>query len=186
MNRQNHYFFAIELPEEIKRSLSNWVTKLKHTYTYKSWVHPSDYHLTLAFLGSASQSMLDDAVNELKSIISQHMSFPLAITGLGTFGLESSPRILWADVSKQAQLFDIQRDVWKACTKIGFKLDTKPFTPHITLARRCLELMDAGSLQQVVEKLPPIDEFNIQSLVLYRTNLNTIPKYESIVKFPLI
>ena len=186
MNRQDHYFFAIELPEEIKRSLSDWVTKLNHTYRYKSWVHPNDYHITLAFLGSASQSRLDDAVNALNSIISQHTSFPLAITGLGTFGLESSPRILWADVSKQALLFDIQRDVWMACTKIGFKLDTKPFVPHITLARRCLEPLDAGSLQQVEGKLPPIDEFNVQSIVLYRTNLNTVPKYESIVKFPLI
>ena len=186
MNRQNHYFFAIEIPEEVKKSLSNWREILKDTYTYKSWVHPSDYHITLAFLGSAAESMLDDAMNVLESKISHYPSFPLFITGLGTFGQENSPRILWADVRTQPLLFEIQKDVWTACTKIGFKLDQKPFTPHITLARRCLETLEVGSLKKVEGILPTIAEFNVPSLVLYRTNLNTIPKYEPIVKFPFL
>ena len=185
MNRQSHYFFAIELPGEIKKSLSNWIATLKDTYTYKSWVHPSDYHITLAFLGSASQSMLDDAVKILDKKISQYSPFPLVITGLGTFGMENSPRILFADVQKQPLLFEVQKEVWTTCTKIGFKLDTKPFKPHITLARRCLKSMEVGSLKHVEGKLPAIDEFHVQSLILYRTNQNTIPIYEPIVKFPL-
>ena len=185
MNRQDHYFFAIELPKEVKESLGDWVTELKHIYSYKSWVHPSDYHITVAFLGGASQSMLDGAIKLLQSKIKEHSSFPLTITGLGTFGMKDSPRILWADVRKQPLLYELQKDVWTACTKIGFELDTKPFTPHITMARRCLEKTEGGSIDQVEDSLPFIPEFKVRHLVLYRTNSHSIPKYEPIVKFRL-
>ena len=186
MNRQNHYFFAIEIPKEAKESLGRWVIELKHLYSYKSWVHPSDYHITLAFLGSASQDMLDDAVNFLRSKTKEHSVFPLMISGLGTFGMKNSPRILWADVKKQPLLYAIQEDVWAACKSVGFKLDTKPFTPHITIARRSMEQMEEGSLDQVEESLPSISEFIVRYLVLYRTNSHSTPKYEPIVRFPLM
>lgn len=186
MNRQNHYFFAIELPKEIKESLHQWAAELERKYAFKSWVHPSDYHITLAFLGSASHSMLDDAVNLLKSRSEQFVSFILTIKGLGTFGRGNQPRILWADVKKQPILYDVQRNVWNACISIGFKLDTKPFTPHITVARRCTETMGKDSLRQLEDSLPSIPEFQVQHLVLYQTNSQSIPKYEPIVKFPLV
>lgn len=185
MNRQNHYFFAIELPSEVKEWLSHWADELRRIYSYKSWVHPSDYHITLAFLGSASPEILENAVQHVQTEVKHHTSFPLSITGLGTFGVEKRPRILWADMRKQLSLYEMQKDVWHACSRIGFKLDTKPFHPHITIARRCLEDMDRESFGQVENSLPVLPEFMVQHLVLYQTNSHSVPKYEPIVRFPL-
>ncbi len=186
MNRQNHYFFAIELPLEIKESLSQWARELERIYSFKSWVHPSDYHITLAFLGCAPQNMLDDTVDLLQSKSEQLVSFPLTIKGIGTFGRENQPRILWADVRKQPILFEVQKNVWNACARTGFKLDTKPFKPHITLARRCMETIEKDQMRKIEESLPSIPEFQVQNLVLYKTNSQSTPKYEPIVTFPLV
>lgn len=185
MNRQNHYFFAIELPKEVKESLGHWANELKRMYSYKSWVHPSDYHITLAFLGSASPEMLENTVQKVRTGVKHLASFPLTIKGLGVFGVENRPRILWAGIRKQSSLYDLQQDVWNACSSIGFKLDTKPFSPHITIARRCLEDMDTVSFGQVENSLPFIPEFKVQHLVLYQTNSQSIPKYKPIVRIPL-
>jgi 2'-5' RNA ligase len=185
MNRQNHYFFAVELPRETKESLGHWAMELERKYPFKSWVHESDYHITLAFLGHASQNMLDDAVDLLQAGKGQVNPFPLTIKGLGTFGAESRPRILWADVRKQAILYDLQKQVWNACTNVGFQLDTKPFTPHITIARRCMETINRDNLVQIEKSLPSIMEFTVGNFVLYRTNSQSIPKYEPIIRFPL-
>ena len=186
MKRQNHYFYAIELPEEAKDFLHRWATELKQTYSYKSWVHPSDYHITLAFLGSASQQMLNETTTLLHAKLKECSTFSLKITGLGTFGMEDSPRILWASVEAQPLLYELQGTVSSICTKAGFSLDKKAFTPHITIARRCQEKMEKGHIKQIEKSLPPISAFEVQNLVLYRTNMDSIPKYEPIVTYPLV
>ena len=185
MKRQ-HYFYAIELPGGAKDSLHQWVTELKQTYSYKSWVHPSDYHITLAFLGSASQRMLNDTATLLHTDLKDCSTFPLKIKGLDTFGMEESPRILWASVEAQPLLYELQGTVSCICTKAGFSLDKKSFTPHITIARRCQEKMEKGHIKQIEESLPSISAFEVQNLVLYRTNMDSIPKYEPIVTYPLV
>ena len=186
MDRKTHYFFAIELPNEVKDSLGQWATELERNHPFKSWVHPLDYHITLAFLGDAPQSMLEDTVKLLRKGNKQLVSFPLTINGLGTFGKENQPRILWADVKKQPLLYNLQKYVWNACTEIGFMLDKKAFTPHIKLARRCKVTMEKDSLRQMEDYLPSISEFKVEHLVLYKTNSQSIPKYEPIVTFPLV
>ena len=186
MKRQNHYFYAIELPDEVKVSLHRWATELKQTYSYKSWVHPSDYHITLAFLGNASQQMLNDTATLLHTELKECSTLPLKIKGLGTFGMEESPRILWASVEEQPLLYELQSKVWSICTKAGFSLDKKAFTPHITIARRCQEKMEKGHIEQIEKSLPPISVSKVQNLVLYRTNMDSFPKYEPIVIYPLV
>ncbi|KMY43446.1 hypothetical protein AC622_03715 [Bacillus sp. FJAT-27916] len=185
MNRRSHYFFALELPKECKRELNDWAGRAGDVYAFKSWVHPEDYHITLAFLGAAEQDKLKIALKLIEQKIAQYQPFLIEINGLGTFGQKDSPRILWADSEKSTMMQTVREMVYNACLEAGFELDTKPFVPHITLARRSKNKIEPGSITEWGSGLPRIEPCEIKNVVLYRTDTEKQPKYEPIVRFAI-
>jgi len=120
-------------------------------------------------------------------VIKNAKKFRLEINQLGTFGREQSPRVLWADIEYSSELHDIRNKVFSACEQAGFKLETRPFRPHITLARKWTGEEAFQSDKLVIwKKLQPDSlPFQVSEVVLYRTHLNQLPKYEAIAIFPL-
>ncbi|MBR8644101.1 hypothetical protein KEH51_03585 [[Brevibacterium] frigoritolerans] len=47
------FFFALVLPDDIKAYLNAVTEQLKPDFPFKKWLHPADYHITMAFLGNA-------------------------------------------------------------------------------------------------------------------------------------
>ncbi|MBY0124149.1 RNA 2',3'-cyclic phosphodiesterase [Bacillus sp. S/N-304-OC-R1] len=187
MEKQTHFFFAISLPIETKLKLKEECSIIKENLSFQRWVHHEDYHITLAFLGSAPNDKLQKAQKLVGEGIKDQKSFPLQITGLGVFGRPDSPRIFWADTYKEKRLSVIRDIVFSSCTEAGFQLETRPFKPHITLARKW-----AGSAplhaSRLEENNPFMDcplKFTASEVVLYQTHLDKTPKYEKIAIFPL-
>lgn len=56
-----HFFFAMKLPVETKKKLKEYCGNLSPKLPFSRWVHQEDYHITLAFLGSAPQEKLQKA-----------------------------------------------------------------------------------------------------------------------------
>lgn len=179
----HHYFFAVKLPQEVKILLSEWVESHKEDFPFGRWVHPEDYHITLAFLGYADGMKLQKAIETLGKFLSEERSFSLNLNKLGTFGSEKNPRIFWADVEKSDALNQIQKKVYQQCLGLGFELDKKPFRPHITLARKWMseEAFDPNKLTKVVED----NSFTVNEIILYETHLDKTPKYKEFASFPL-
>lgn len=78
--------------------------------------------------------------------------------------------------------------MFAACGKAGFQLETRPFRPHITLARKWIgdEPFQTGMLERLWGELQPEPlQFEASEVVLYQTNLNKTPKYEAKTIFPL-
>lgn len=174
-----HHFFAVALPEEVKSYLHQSSEELKKSFPYKRWVHPADYHITLAFLGHASFEQLQTVLNNIEQDMDQFSSFPLHIHQLNTFG----QRILWAGVKHSEPLHQLQHFIYNQCTSAGFQLDKRPYKPHITLAR---QWMGKQPLQK--EKLLQISMdqvFTVKDIVLYKTHMDRTPKYENIHTFTL-
>lgn len=187
MENKHHYFFAVKLPKEVKTFLNEWVQSHKEGYPFARWVHPEDYHITLAFLGFAEARMIQDAVKTMDNTLAKQRPFSLTLNKLGTFGPVKSPRIFWADVHQSDQLMQIQKEVYGQCISLGFELDKKPFSPHITLARK-------WKSEKPFEKEKLIDlkttegrgfEFQVNEIVLYETHLDKTPKYNEFASFPL-
>ncbi|WP_455662526.1 RNA 2',3'-cyclic phosphodiesterase [Pradoshia sp.] len=185
MNRKSHFFFALELPESCKRELNGWAGRIKETYSFKSWVHPEDYHITLAFLGFAKEERLKKACGLIETRIEGYEPLIIQLKGLGTFGQKDSPRILWADAEETKEMHPIRKMVYEACLEAGFELDTKPFVPHITLARRSKDIIGPNSITEWGRQLPAIEPQKIDHIVLYRTDTEKLPKYEAIARFEI-
>jgi len=187
MDHQSHFFFAIRIPEQTKLVIREHMEKIKERTPFSHWVHYQDLHITLAFLGSSSPDKLIEADKNVKAVLIDETAFTLKINKLGFFGSGTSPRVFWADTEENNHLQTIRKKVFSACAKAGFQLETRPFRPHITLARKWI-----GQQSFQIELLDLWEEFQPAPLsfiagevVLYQTHLNKTPKYEAIKIYPL-
>lgn len=94
--------------------------------------HPEDLHLTLVFLGPVTAEQYPCVVRAAGAV--NGMPFDLAIDQVGYW---SHPRVLWCAPTETPELLrtlvsDLQREL-KRC---AFKPERRPYSPHITLARK--------------------------------------------------
>jgi RNA 2',3'-cyclic 3'-phosphodiesterase len=183
---QTHYFFALKLPSETKLVIKEHMDKLKEVMPFSRWVHPQDLHITLAFLGHAPLEQLESAVRNVEEAIQGANLVKLQIDHLGTFGSITSPRIFWAGTEQSAGMQLVRERVFKACLDAGFKLETRPFKPHITIARKWAgdEPFKQNLLNMWQALQPTPLELTVREVVLYQTHLQKTPKYEEKTIFP--
>lgn len=188
MDRKAHFFFAVSLPEEVKKELNNLCLTIKEKLPFQRWVHQEDYHITLAFLGVASEDKLKEATKLVFKQLNGQSSFPLHINQLGVFGKKDSPRIFWADTAKEEQLTKIRELVFSACLEAGFELETRTYKPHITLARKWTgsNPFEEYCLKQNNPFINAPLTFQAKEVVLYQTHIDRFPKYEKIAAYPLL
>lgn len=188
MQHQTHYFLALALPAQTKELLFKWREMLEPRLPFKSWVHPEDLHITFAFLGGqASFKQLTAIKKVMAEIAKKHQNFTLQLNGLGIFGKSESPRILWAGVEESAPLRALQKDIYVACTELGFSLDKRKFTPHITIARRWKseQTFLTNDLNEIVRPKEDKSIVKATHFVLYQTHMNRTPKYQPLSIFSL-
>ena len=95
---------------------------------------PGQLHLTLHFHGE----LPDDRVLELKRELAgiRRTRFSLQIAGTGVFEQEPGLRgVLWAGVHLNPPLQRLYDAVTQLVAKLGLRLEDRPWSPHITLAR---------------------------------------------------
>lgn len=183
---QRHYFFALSLPEEIKLKLKEYCNQLKNSYPFARWVHEQDYHITLAFLGQASKEQLNQATVLVGQNLHDSHSFSLTIDALGIFGRKETPRIFFGGVQREEMLQEVRNQVFKACLAAGFQLETRPFHPHITFARKWQgDEQFPFATFEVEKRLVTTLTFQAKEIVLYESHLDREPKYEAIKTFTL-
>lgn len=186
LEQRTHFFFALRLPLEAKEALKDLSDHVKKEFPFSRWVHGQDYHITLAFLGFADNIQLKRAQDLIHQQTIDCESFPLKIDHLGVFGRKDSPRIFWAGVQTEERLHIVRKQVFLACEQVGFQLETRPFHPHITLARKWpIDTPFSITKFEVGKMLNKPLSFIGSEIVLYQTHLDKTPKYEAIATFPL-
>ena len=125
------YFLAIPLAEAIQDDLL--AVQPPHAPGIRL-IPKEELHLTLHFLGAVSPSKLDVAVAALKAV--EIKIFTMTVQGVGTFPPKGPPTVLWAGVVNCAPLMELHREVGNALSMaIAFQPESRPYSPHITLAR---------------------------------------------------
>jgi len=182
MTMNTHYFLAIGLPEAARQQIEDKKAMLQAAFPFKKWVHPQDYHLTLAFLGNAPEEQRSELTAILDNALYNTEKFTLNIDKLGVFGNEASPRIFWLGVDENPSLFRLQENVYAYCKQAGFTLEKRPFHPHMTLARKWAgqERFQADRLALESPFTEEMVSFDVSQFSLFQTHLNKEPKYEAI------
>lgn len=169
-------FIAVPLPEMVSDHIARWAQELGKHMSFRKWVHPQDYHITLQFLGDTKAGSVESVVSSLQAVAADQQPFELSLQGAGVFGPSTSPRILWTGISGEMEkLENLQQCVTSAMAPLGFQPEDRPYRPHITTARK----FTGGSLEtDLLNTGPEPVSWRADRLVLFRTNMHSVPMYE--------
>ncbi|MFN7962694.1 MAG: RNA 2',3'-cyclic phosphodiesterase [Thermoanaerobaculia bacterium] len=129
-------FVAIELPEAVRRAVEARLAPLRGSLPKARWVRVENLHLTLVFLGEVEAERVPPFATELAAVFARHPPFSLGLKDGGAFPPRGPGRVIWLGVDAEAGLASLQREVAEAASSVlGLEPETRPFSPHLTLAR---------------------------------------------------
>lgn len=131
-------FIAINLPGQIKKALRQVQSALmaKNKHISAKWVDIGQAHLTLHFLGWVEQGMVNEIVASMDNAAQGIDPFRLCLGQLGCFPNTKQPRVIWIGLEEQGSMLSrLHAQLGREIQKRGFEIETRPFSPHLTLAR---------------------------------------------------
>jgi 2'-5' RNA ligase len=130
-------FIAIELPDELKLGLTQLEDQLKMSkQPWVKWVDPYNIHLTLKFLGSIAVDRINEIIGVMEEAIQGIPPFRLEVKDLGVFPNLRRVQVAWVGIRGEVdRLSQFQQHLESNLARLGFTPESRPFTPHLTLAR---------------------------------------------------
>jgi 2'-5' RNA ligase len=179
-------FVSIDLEDEkILSGIESIMSSLSSIGGDLKPVERENIHLTLKFLGNIGAAK----VNEIKSALSPvtFPAFSLEIRGAGAFPNLKRMNVIWVGVGEgwsQVELIFEQTE--KLLHQLGFGRETRPFSPHITVAR----VKSGRKRDEIAAFLGHLSDesfgtFNVESVRLKQSVLSSSgPKYSTLFEVP--
>ncbi len=145
-------FVAVELDRDLRKVLGRVQAEVRERCVRGGgqevrvqWVKPDSIHLTLKFLGEIEEARIQDLRTALGPVVAGQPRFSVEVGGLGVFPDLRAPRVIWIGLSGRVdELVRLAADVDRALHTIGFPLESRPWSPHLTLARIKERSREAG------------------------------------------
>jgi 2'-5' RNA ligase len=143
-------FLALNFSLAVTRRIVEEVERAKRPFADAgfrvAWVPAANLHVTLKFLGSIPEELVEGVASRLRRIAPAHAPFEARAGGLGAFPSTVHPNILWVGVSAPPELAALQRDVEDALFELGLAREERAFHPHVTVGRVKQAHGDASAL----------------------------------------
>lgn len=133
------------------------------------WVAPINYHATLAFLGWTGLPAIGRVCDALEAAAMRVGAGRIAFrtTRLGAFPSLDQASVLWAGIEDSGALTALAGAVGDAMSGLGFPRDSRPYHPHVTIAR----LRNTRAVREIV--LPMAEQMfgdsRIDSMTLFES-----------------
>ena len=130
-------FIAIELPNRLRLKLDQLEAQLKSSQQpWVKWVNPDSIHLTLKFLGNIASDRTGEITKAMEEAAQGIPPFHLEVKDLGVFPNLKRVQVAWVGISGEVdKLGEFQQRLESNLACLGFAPESRPFTPHLTLAR---------------------------------------------------
>lgn len=184
-------FVAILLPEEIRDAVKQVQTRLRNAIGTEGvrWTAPEQFHFTLKFLGDVEDSELAAVIEGVERASARSVEWTLDVRHIGVFPQQRNPQVLWVGAAagvpvmrQTAQYINVE------LAKQGFAAETKPYIPHITLAR----MKTREGSEMVAKNLPMLQSepefrgalgtFSVQECALMESELRPDGAVHTLVK----
>ncbi len=187
-SRRERLFTAIRLPAPIQESLQLDAEMVKNGLDFRKWTDHRDYHITLQFLGDTLVSDIGHLRKALRMASTGIQPFELQTSGWGTFGLKDAPKVLWRGVDGERESLNLlHKRILEATSTLGYEAELRPYSPHITIARKFLGLAPGTEDKGIYGVLPEhslgAKSWIVEDFVLYVTRLGQSPMYEVVDTF---
>jgi 2'-5' RNA ligase len=131
-------FIAIELSSALRSRVKRHIDQLRQAVpdARASWAREENLHLTLKFLGETAVTKVEALSRATQHAADQFSPFEIIIGGCGAFPSSGQPRVLWLGIADLTNnLSTLSRCLEDECAKAGFLRESRPFSPHLTVAR---------------------------------------------------
>jgi 2'-5' RNA ligase len=177
-------FIAIDLPNEIRKALSDVQRELRRVTNTCRWVAPEAIHITLRFIGEVPEKRVDEIHDALTGFTWK--PFNILVRGVGFFPGTRSPRVFWAGMEAPT-MKELTERLDTRIEQLGFEREKRAFRPHITLARAKNSRIDSA----LVSATAPYEDhefgsFTVDRVFLFRSTLKPSGAvYEKLKEYPL-
>jgi 2'-5' RNA ligase len=177
-------FVGIPLAAAVVDELSAISRRLQPGAHGLRWTASETWHITLQFLGNSGPEQFSSLVARLHELRSPAVAVELE--RLGSFNRSG---VFIATVRPTPQLFLLQERVAAATARCGFVPETRPYQPHITLARgkgRDTQ-QELSKIEAKIQTAPAFTRFFAHEFFLYESFLGpTGSHYQILERFPLL
>jgi RNA 2',3'-cyclic 3'-phosphodiesterase len=144
-------FIALDIPADVRARLTKYMDRARLLTPEARWARVEGLHVTLKFVGHVEDAM----VEQIKVALTSIKAAPFAVTfaGVGFFPNPKAARVFWAGVDGGDHLPHLASTIDAALEKLGFPRETKPYHPHLTLARTSSRPL--RELQPLLAEPPP-------------------------------
>lgn len=137
MNNLLRLFFAIDLNDEIRQSLTLLIRQLQAERWGQQirWVHPENMHITLRFIGACENTKVAELMQYATTLVKSISSFELELAKTRLFPNSAKPHVIGVDISPTPELFELAAALETAAVDAGFAPEARPYLPHLTIGR---------------------------------------------------
>lgn len=129
-------FIAMELPGQARDELASLQEALKRSGADVKWVEPENIHLSIRFIGDATEDTVEQIKQQLAETAAASKAFEFTVKGIGAFPDPDRPRVIWAGIDRgAAESTRLAADLEAKLMSIGIAREERRFHPHITLGR---------------------------------------------------
>jgi RNA 2',3'-cyclic 3'-phosphodiesterase len=177
-------FVAAEVPAAHLEAIEDATLGLRDDLPAARWTSTADRHVTCKFLGPTEPDLVGEVEDAVRVSAGAVTAAQLGLTDLGAFPSPARARVLWIGLSDPAgALARLAGRLDDALAPLGFPVEARPFTAHLTLARfKVPTRMDPLPALELTALSP----FELDRIGLWRSH--TSPKgatYERLAEFPL-
>ncbi|HEX3043779.1 MAG TPA: RNA 2',3'-cyclic phosphodiesterase [Bacillota bacterium] len=179
-------FIGVWLASEMKQELTAEIERLRKNNSRFKWTQPENLHFTLKFLGEMEPTRITALERDLSTVTIGINSFRLQLGKSGCFPPKGEPRIIWIGLNAGSnELKKLAEGVEAACFQNGFPKESKPFQPHLTIAR-ARDGVHPGAISDFLPAREFTSVTDVTGFSLIESRLySTGPVYHTLTDFPL-
>jgi len=160
-------FIAINFNTETRSRLLALRDELRNDSAKGRFSASENLHLTLVFLGECDEKQAADAKSAMDAVGFE--PFEINIASLGRFR-RGGGDIWWTGLSDCKALIKLQAKLTKKLSKLGFIIENRKFSPHITLGREIVTKASPRTFEefgQTVDKIELMKSERINGKLTY-------------------
>ncbi|MDR0778973.1 MAG: RNA 2',3'-cyclic phosphodiesterase [Methanomassiliicoccaceae archaeon] len=125
-------FIAINFNSDTRSRLLSLRDGIRSNSKRGSFTQPNNIHLTLIFIGESSEAQISLVKAAMDKISFKQFTITMDRTGYFKRG---SGSLWWAGVQENDELSALHHDLASRLVSVGFSIEGRRYSPHITLGR---------------------------------------------------
>lgn len=175
-------FLAVDLPDKVKKSLTDQLDGLIKEYPQFYWVSPENFHITVHFFGEVRDVKIIS--KKIKDLLWDQVEFYLYSQDCDVF--VNHNLLLYLNFRREKKIEEMADKIKK--NFVSNSVSERKYIPHLTLARgRRSSKQQYFALQRKLSRLNVDVGFRVNKVILFESLLNgKKPVYKKLSSFKLI